>query len=363
MVGGLYRLASYRSLMTPESYKSGIYRALLLVAALFIVLAGLKTAANILVPFLLSLFIAIVCSPIVRKIESFKVPKPLAVLAVIVVFVTVVVYIAGLVGKSLMDLSKLLPSYLELLRAEMTWAVDKLAEYNIILSRDLIAEYFNPSVAMRLVADTLSGLGGVMTNLFLITVTVVFMLFEASSLPKKVYLALDEPEIKMQQVERFLSSVNHYLAIKTLVSIATGVCVTIMLWAFGLEFYLLWGVLAFLLNYIPNIGSIIAAVPAILLAVLQLGLVPASFIGMGYLIINVIMANLIEPRYLGRGLGLSTLVVFLSLVFWGWLLGSAGMLLSVLLTMVIKIGLENSQDGKWLAILLSGDVAEKSRRS
>lgn len=349
--------------MTPESYKSGIYRALLLVAALFIVLAGLKTAANILVPFLLSLFIAIVCSPIVRKIESFKVPKPLAVIAVIVVFVTVVVYIAGLVGKSLMELSQLLPGYLELLRKEMTWTVDKLAEYNIILSRELIAEYFNPGVAMRLVADTLSGLGGVMTNLFLITVTVVFMLFEASSLPKKVYLALDEPEVKMQQIDRFLSSVNHYLAIKTLVSIATGVCVTIMLWAVGLEFYLLWGVLAFLLNYIPNIGSIIAAVPAILLAVLQLGLVPASFIGMGYLIINVIMANLIEPRYLGRGLGLSTLVVFLSLVFWGWLLGSAGMLLSVLLTMVIKIGLENSQDGKWLAILLSGDVAEKSRRS
>lgn len=349
--------------MTPVSYKSGIYRALLLVAALFIVLAGLKTAANILVPFLLSLFIAIVCSPIVRKLESFKVPKPLAVLAVIVVFVTVVVYIVGLVGRSLMDLSQLLPDYLAQLKHELTWVVDKLAEYNIIISRELIAEYFNPGVAMRLVADTLSGLGGLMTSLFLIAVTVVFMLFEASSLPKKVYLALDEPDVKMQQIDRFLSSVNHYLAIKTLVSIATGVAVTIMLWAFGLEFYLLWGVLAFLLNYIPNIGSIIAAVPAILLAVLQLGLVPASFVGIGYLVINVIMANLIEPRYLGRGLGLSTLVVFLSLVFWGWLLGSAGMLLSVLLTMVIKIGLENSQDGKWLAILLSGDVAEKSRRT
>jgi len=345
--------------MAPVDYKSGIYKALLIVAALFVVLAGLKTAANILVPFLLSLFIAIICAPIVKKIESFKIPKPLAVVAVIVVFVTLVVYIAGLVGKSLIELSQLLPDYLEQLKVELSWVIENLAKFNIVLTRELIAEYFNPAVAMRLAADMLSGLGGVMTNLFLITVTVVFMLFEASSLPKKIYLALDEPEIKMQQIHRFLSSVNHYLAIKTLVSMATGVSVTLMLWAVGLDFYLLWGVLAFLLNYIPNIGSIIAAVPAILLAILQLGLGPASFIGLGYLAINVIMANLIEPRYLGRGLGISTLVVFLSLVFWGWLLGSAGMLLSVLLTMVIKIALENSQDGKWLAILLSGDVEEK----
>ncbi len=344
--------------MAPVDYKSGIYKALLIVAALFVVLAGLKTAANILVPFLLSLFIAIICAPIVKKIESFKIPKPLAVVAVIVVFVTLVVYIAGLVGKSLIELSQLLPDYLEQLKVELSWVIENLAKFNIVLTRELIAEYFNPAVAMRLAADMLSGLGGVMTNLFLITVTVVFM-FEASSLPKKIYLALDEPEIKMQQIHRFLSSVNHYLAIKTLVSMATGASVTLMLWAVGLDFYLLWGVLAFLLNYIPNIGSIIAAVPAILLAILQLGLGPASFIGLGYLAINVIMANLIEPRYLGRGLGISTLVVFLSLVFWGWLLGSAGMLLSVLLTMVIKIALENSQDGKWLAILLSGDVEEK----
>ncbi|HUH57973.1 MAG TPA: AI-2E family transporter [Pseudomonadales bacterium] len=348
--------------MTPVDYKSGILKALLIIAALFVVLAGLKIAANILVPFLLSLFIAIVCNPLVKKVENFKIPKPLAILGVVLVFVTVAIYLVSLVGRSLLELSQLLPSYLEQLRGEIAWVVDKLATYNIVISRELVAEYFNPSVAMRLVADTLSSLGDVMKNLFLVIITVVFMLFEASSLPKKIYLALDEPEVKMQQIERFLSSVNNYLAIKTLVSVATGLCVTLMLWAVGLDFYLLWGVLAFLLNYIPNIGSIIAAVPAVLLAVLQFGFAPAGFIGLGYLAINAVMANLIEPRYLGRGLGLSTLVVFLSLVFWGWLLGSAGMLLSVLLTMVIKIGLENSQDGQWLAILLSGDVEEKNNR-
>jgi predicted PurR-regulated permease PerM len=128
-----------------------------------------------------------------------------------------------------------------------------------------------------------------------------------------------------------------------------------MLWAFDLDFFLLWGVLAFLLNYIPNIGSIIAAVPAMSLAMLQLGIAEAGFIGLGFMVINMVMGNVVEPRYLGKGLGLSTLVVFLSLIFWGWLLGTVGMLLSVPLTMVIKIALESSQEGRWFAVLLSND--------
>jgi predicted PurR-regulated permease PerM len=159
----------------------------------------------------------------------------------------------------------------------------------------------------------------------------------------------------LKQIDQFLTSVNNYLAIKTLVSIATGVIVSVMLWAFGLDFFLLWGVLAFLLNYIPNIGSIIAAVPAMSLALLQLGPTAAGFIGLGYLTINTVMGNVVEPRYLGRGLGLSTLVVFISLIFWGWLLGTVGMLLSVPLTMIIKIALENSAEGNWFAVLLSSE--------
>ncbi|WP_448568772.1 AI-2E family transporter [Thalassotalea ganghwensis] len=335
--------------------KSGVVKVLLVLASIVVVLAGVKTATNILVPFLLSIFIAIICNPLVAKIERYKVPKPIAVLLVIVVFVTIALSLAGLVGKSLTELSQTLPEYREQLKGQFTWAVEKLAAFNIVISTNLLVEYFDPAAAMRLAADMLSGLGNVMANLFLIIITVIFMLFEAPAMPRKVHLALDDPQMRMQQIDRFLSSVNHYLAIKTLVSIGTGIAVSVMLWAFGLDFYLLWGVLAFLLNYIPNIGSIIAAVPAMSLAILQLGLAPAGFIGLGYLAINTVMGNVVEPKYLGRGLGLSTLVVFLSLIFWGWLLGTVGMLLSVPLTMVIKIALESSQDGKWLAVMLSGD--------
>ncbi len=339
-----------------ERVKSeGVLKVLLVTAALFVVLAGIKTAANILVPFLLSVFVAIICNPLIVKASKYKIPKPFAVVAIIAVIMLIALSLGGLVGKSLRELSELLPEYKAQLNVQFVWLTNKLAEYNFQISSEILMEYFDPSAAMGLAADMLSGLGGVMANLFLIIITVIFMLFEASSLPRKLHLALDDPEMRLQQIDRFLESVNNYLAIKTLVSIGTGCCVSFMLWMFGLDFYLLWGVLAFLLNYIPNIGSIIAAVPAMSLALLQLGPAPAGLIGLGYLTINTVMGNVVEPRYLGKGLGLSTLVVFLSLIFWGWLLGTVGMLLSVPLTMIIKIGLEASQEGRWISVLLSGD--------
>jgi AI-2 transport protein TqsA len=328
---------------------------LIMGACIFIILAGLKAATNILVPFLLSVFIAIICSPFINKATEYKVPKIISIISVISIFIFVSLFLASLVGSSLHELSQLIPQYRIQLQGQFSWLVTTFAQYNIQISSGLLMEYFDPAAALSLVADMLSGLGGVMANMFLIILTVVFMLFEASSLPDKLELALKNPQKRMLEISRFLRSVNHYIAIKTLVSIATGIIVTTMLWAFGLDFYLLWGVLAFLLNYIPNIGSIIAAVPAVLLATLQLGLGEAGGIALGYFAINVIMGNVVEPRYLGRGLGLSTLVVFLSLIFWGWLLGTVGMLLSVPLTMIFKIGLESSEGGRGIAILLSGD--------
>ncbi len=341
--------------------KHGVVRALIVTAALFVVFAGIKTASNVLVPFLLSVFIAIICNPIVVKASQYKIPKAFSILFVISLFLLIVLSIAGLVGNSLNQLSQLLPEYRAQLKAELTWIPDFLSQYNIIISSELLVKHFNPSAAMGLAANMLSGLGGLMTDLFLIVITVVFMLFEAPLLAQKLHVALDDPEMRINQIDRFLSSVNNYLAIKTVVSIVTGAIVSFMLWMFGLDFFLLWGVLAFLFNYIPNIGSIIAAVPAMSLALLQLGPTSAGFIGLGYLVINAVMGNVVEPRYLGKGLGLSTLVVFLSLIFWGWLLGTVGMLLSIPLTMVIKIALENSAEGKWFAVLLTGEDELKEK--
>lgn len=322
-------------------------------AAVIVILAGLKTASAIIIPFLLAMFLAIICNPLIQKAEQYKVPKSVAVFLVIAIFVGIGFSLAGLIGNSLNELSIVLPHYKAQLSQEFALLIDKLADYNILLESKLLTQYLDPGAAMGFAADMLSGFGNIMANLFLIILTVVFMLFEASSMPAKLHLALKDPQMKIQKIDRFIASVNQYLAIKTIVSIATGTIVSVMLWIFGLDFFILWGVLAFLFNYIPNIGSIIAAVPAVLLALLQLGGVDAALIGGGYVIINMVMGNMVEPKFLGKGLGLSTLVVFLSLIFWGWLLGTAGMLLSVPLTMIIKIALENSEQHKWISIMLS----------
>jgi predicted PurR-regulated permease PerM len=351
--------------MISNSSHSSIAKTFVTVAAIFIIFAGIKTAVNILVPFLLSIFIAIICNPLINKASKFKIPKAVSIIFVIVVIVTMVVFLTSLVSNSLNVLSQHIPQYSIQLKSQFSWVFDFFSKYNIHISSAAFAKHFSPASAMTLATNMLSGLGSMMANLFLIVLTVVFMLFEASSFPHKLHFAMDDPEIRLKQIERFLSSVNNYIAIKTMVSLATGCIVAFMLWMFGLDFFILWGVLAFLLNYIPNIGSIIAAVPPMTLAILQLGIGEAGLIGLGYVIINMVMGNMIEPRYLGKGLGLSTLVVFLSLVFWGWLLGTVGMLLSVPLTMVLKIGLESSPEGRWLAVLLSDEkeVIKKSHQA
>ncbi|MEM7349059.1 MAG: AI-2E family transporter, partial [Chloroflexota bacterium] len=162
--------------------------------------------------------------------------------------------------------------------------------------------------------------------------------------------------VLLTHLRRFTQAIRNYLVLKTWISLGTGLCVTIWLMILGIDFPILWGLLAFLLNYISNIGSVIAALPVVLLGAVQSGLVGALLVAFGYIVINTIIGNLIEPRLMGRGLQLSPLVIFLSLLFWGWVLGTVGALLSVPLTMAVKIALESSEDTRWLASLLDEET-------
>ena len=166
---------------------------------------------------------------------------------------------------------------------------------------------------------------------------------------------MGDPDAVFPSVTKFTDSVKSYLAIKTLVSLITGALIAAWLWALGVDFPLLWGLLAFLLNFI----SIIAAVPAVLLAFLQFGVGTGLAVAAGFIAVNVVIGNIVEPRFMGQGLGLSALVVFLSLVFWGWLWGTVGMLLSVPLTMTLKIALESREETRWMAVLLGPPVPEE----
>ena len=334
---------------------SSSLRTLLVMASVVIILAGLKTASAIIVPFLMSVFIAISCYPLIDWAGRHRIPRWLAIVLVILLIVIMGMFLAGLVGRSMNDFSAKLPSYREQLGDKFAMLTHYLTVLDIRIDKSQLLSYLDPGMAMSVVSNLLSGVGGVMTNFMLILLTVVFMLFEADSFPRKVHIALDDPAMKLQHIDRFLASVKNYLAIKTGVSLLTGFLAGLLLYIIGVDHFMLWAVAAFLLNYVPNIGSIIAALPPVLLALVQLGAAEAGMVALGYVAINMVMGNIIEPRYMGRGLGLSTLVVFLSLIFWGWLLGAVGMLLSVPLTMIVKIALESNEESRWLAMLLGSE--------
>ncbi|MCV2403024.1 AI-2E family transporter [Marinomonas sp. C2222] len=330
-------------------------------AALIIIIAGLKAASQIVVPFMLSVFIAIICTPLMTTLRQRKIPTSLSILLVVLLILVGVGSLALLVGATLDDFSSQLPNYKIRFAEETSNIIQMLNGLGLHISSDLVEGYVDPSALMQMMANALRSIGSVLTNLILVAMIVIFILFEAVELPKKLTLALTDASHSMGKFEAFMSSVNRYLVIKTLVSMLTGVLITTWLWVLGVDFPILWGVCAFLLNFVPNIGSIIAAVPAVLLAFVQLGSLSAGLTAAGFVFVNLIVGNVIEPRYMGRGLGLSTLVVFLSLLLWGWVFGPVGMLLSIPLTIIVKLALEANPKTHWVAILLDSHAGESKR--
>ncbi|MCP5427095.1 MAG: AI-2E family transporter [Chromatiaceae bacterium] len=329
-------------------------------AAFVIVVAGMREAQPLLVPFLLSVFIAIIVTPALSFLRHHRIPTMAAILLIALVIVAAGLLLGGLIGQSVEAFSTQLPAYQEKLRTLTASVSQWLSAKGVVISTQSVTALLDPARAMSMAAQGLTSLTGLLTNTFLILLTVVFLLFESSDMPAKLHLILDDPAHSYRYFERFIDTIQHYMLIKTATSLLTGILVGSMLWALGVDFPLLWGVVAFFLNYVPNIGSLIAAVPAVLLALVQLGVPAALWATLGYLVINNLVGNVVEPRFMGRGLGLSALVVFLSLVFWGWVLGTIGMFLSVPLTMTLKIALDSDDNTRWMSILLGPSPRENA---
>ena len=326
--------------------------SVLVIAGLVIIAAGLKSSQDLMVPFLLSVFIATIAATPMIWLQGRGIPEAFTLPAVIILMIVGIGMMGALVAQSTTAFSAKLPFYQERLLELQRDAIAGLPMVADYLDVDQLFANFSPNSALQLAGNTLARLGGVLSNSFLIILTVIFILAEAASFPRKLNLVLKDPTQNLPHFSKFAVNVNRYIAIKTTVSLATGLIVTLMLWALGIDFPILWGLLAFLLNYVPTIGSIIAAVPPVLLALIQLGPGAAGGVAIGFLTINLVMGNVVEPRFMGKELGLSTLVVFLSLVVWGWVLGPVGMLLSVPLTITAKIALEANPETHWIAVLL-----------
>ncbi|MFK7848844.1 MAG: AI-2E family transporter [Rhodothermales bacterium] len=259
-----------------------------------------------------------------------------------------------LLGSSADQFAQSLPEYQAGLKELLSGASNWFTARSIDLPKSTgILDVINPGQAMGFANSLMSSLGGVFGNVFLILFTVLFMLLEAWNFPQKINAIYgDNSGVVISRFSDVIKSTRQYLSIKALMSLATGILVGVGTAAIGLDYPILWGFLAFALNFIPNIGSIIAAVPAVLLSLVQLGSTATLGVILVYLTANIVIGNIVEPRYMGEKVGLSTLVVFLSLVFWGWLFGLVGMLLSVPLTMTVKFGAMASDETRWLGILL-----------
>jgi AI-2 transport protein TqsA len=341
---------------------SSASRALIVTAAVVVIIAGMKQAAPLLVPFLLSAFIAVISFPLMCKLQQRGLAKGLSLVLVILMVIGAGVALTILIGSSVTDFSRMMPEYQEKLSTEWNTVIQWLHDHGVSVT-DTIKEAVNPAAAVGLVSSILKGFGSVLTNSFLIILTVVFVLMEAAGTTQK-FLALDKTgdsdgdaaaEEPFSQV--FVEKLRNYMSLKTVISMITGVVIALALWGIGVDYPVLWGVLAFMLNFIPNIGSIIAAVPAVMLTIVQLGFSEALMVAVVYTVVNVVIGSVVEPKYMGKGLGLSTLVVFVSLVFWGWVLGPVGMLLSVPLTITVKLALDSKAETQWLGHLL-GPVEE-----
>jgi AI-2 transport protein TqsA len=330
-------------------------RFLVVMASAVVVVAGLRAAAPILLPFALALFIAVLSLPIMLWLRRRGLPPGVAILLAVLADLAVIAVLVFLVMQSVADFQDRGGVYATRLQNLFRSWIDGLQERGIPAGEYVSTELVSASAIMDLAGGTISRIASFLSNTFLVILILVFILAEASVFPAKFRAALEagEGNNDVSRFAKILDEVLGYLAIKTLVSLATGITIGVFAWMMGLDFPVLLGLIGFVLNYVPTIGSILAAVPALVLTLIQFGgFAPLAFVALGYLSINTLFGNFLEPHLLGRRLGLSTLVVILSLLFWAWVWGPVGALLAVPLTMIVKIMLENTKDLRWIALLL-----------
>ena len=382
--------------MTGDGRFSPAGRFLLLAAALVVLVWGMHAAADKVVIVLLAVFLAVISAPPLSWLGRRGVSKGVALLLVLTSVLVAGLMFSSIVAGSIDNFRESVGDYQKSLKKKQSrleewykessggapaWLRDLLLQNETEAEADTEAKatpgkpgregkpeadpkkptlgWSDLGIVLDLVTDTLSHIATLLANTFLIFLILVFLCLEAPSYPGKIRATVAEPDRILAGLDGFLHNLNRYMAIKTWISLATGVVAGTWCAVVGVDNPVLWGLLAFLLNYVPNIGSIMAAIPPVLLAYIQYDWPEALYTAVGFAVINIVMGNVVEPRFMGRGLNMSTLVVFLSLTFWGWVLGPVGMLLSIPLTMTVKIALETQEETRWLAVWMGAETVSE----
>ena len=327
-----------------------IFKVWIGLAAFVIIVGGIKLAASLLIPILLAIFIATVAYPIIEWLEKIGIHKILAFLIVLLMVVLILSIFGYIILSSVDGFVNNIPLYTKRVYALLDSSKSLLGNFGIDFNIEEIKRLLDLESAVVFLSDLLKALSKVLSKSLLIFLAVMFILFDLPNLKAKIKLLSKDKN--SNHFELFSYKLNKYLFLKTIISLATGLLIGVGLYFLGVDFAPLLGLIAFLLNYIPAIGSIIAAIPAIVVALAGADPFIAIWVIILYLAVNITFGNILEPKVMGEGLGLSVLVVFLSLLFWGWVFGSVGMFLAVPLTMTIKLALEQHPKTKIFAFML-----------
>jgi predicted PurR-regulated permease PerM len=307
---------------------------------------------------LLAAFIVVILTPPLRWLRRKRVPQFITLPVTVILLLEAGSFLALVFTGQLEGFRDSLPGYRERLTVLRDQFGLWLEGTGVEMASEAVKDIIDPSIATDLVRVALANMRSTFGTGLLVLLSAVFMLLEAPGLHtklKKAFRLHAEAELRL---ERLFTGINRYMLIKGLASLATALCIWGWLWMLAIDYTALWAILAFLLNFIPFIGGLLMAVPALLTALVQTDLQVTLLVALGYIVVNTVIGSILEPRIMGRGLGISTLAVFLSLLFWGWVLGTVGVFLAVPLTMLLLTVLDSSPQTRPLAILLGPEVAE-----
>lgn len=339
---------------TPARSEDSFLHVVLLVAALTIIMMGIHMAASVLSLILLALFLAIVLEPVVALLCRSRLPRALVVVALGALMTLMLVYTLMKMVAALPELNQMSLQMRGLLTSELTMGMAPLQQLGLSLSPEAVVSLVDPGRFLGVIGRTLSHVSSLFSSVLVVFITVVFMLIEIPTLVTKCQMQFRVDSPGMKATRRGIHSVTQYLGLKTLMSVLNGLAMWGLLTMLQVKFAFIWGILAFLLNFIPVFGSIVAAVPPLIQTFAFNGTHTGMIALAAMLIINLVLGWIVDPYLCGRKLNIATSVILISLLVWQGLLGVTGVLLAVPLTMTLKLMLEQVTGGENWARLLEG---------
>jgi predicted PurR-regulated permease PerM len=336
----------------------GLGSALVIGAAVVVVAAGISFASSILGWILLSVFFAILVTPLYTWLQRRGLPTALALLGVALILIGIVASLGVLVGVSVGRIVALAPTYQAQLSERLADAHTELATFGIEVPTAVLVEVASPGLVMRWFVTLLHAISSVTFNFLYILLLVLFLLADGPSMMARMRDGLGASHPLVARLDQVGPKVARIFGIRAYINLLTAAGVAAALWLLGIDFALLWGALLFFMSFVPYIGIFVASAPPVLLALVEYGVERALLVIVGITVINLTLENVVMPRLVGSSLSLTPTFVLVSFFLWIWLLGASGALLAVFLSTLMIVVLDSYERTRWLAAALMGGGGE-----